>query len=262
MKPGVAADRTRDIVFAGLAILSVFLVWHLATSLTALGKLMPGPAAVVWDFVVSFVEPIGPYRLVGHIAWSMSRVLVGYAAAAILGVALGLTMGWYEPVEALLRPIIETVRPIPPIAWIPIAILWFGLAEMPKYFIIFLAAFNNIVINAYKGAQSVDMTLVGAAKMLGANDRQVFTTIAIPASLPYIFAGLQVGLSVSFTVLLAAEMVRSTEGVGWIIINGMAINDTTQIFVGIIAIGLVGFALATIMRGISSRLLAWNRSES
>lgn len=260
MRRIITAERSKDIVMAIIALLIVVAGWHLTITYTGLGKLMPGPLPVISDFLISFVEPIGPYTLPIHILWSLSRVLAGFASASVIGVVLGVTIGWYPAINALFRPIVNTIRPIPPIAWIPIAILWFGLGEMPKYFIIFIASFNNIVINAQNGVLSVDKTLVGASKMLGANDWQVFTTVVIPASLPYIFAGLQVGLSVSFAVLLAAEMVRSTEGIGWIIISGMAINDTTQIFVGIMTIGLVGFGLTTLMRSLKNRLLEWNRS--
>ncbi len=251
-------EKHKEIIFAVIAILFVLLVWQIATFDETVGKLIPGPIDVVKEFFISFVDPIGPYTLLGHVAWSMSRVFVGFGTAAFIGILLGLTSGWYRAVDAIFKPIVETIRPIPPIAWIPIAILWFGLGEMPKYFIIFIAAFNNVVINAYKGSKTIDPTLVGAAKMLGADDKQIFYSIVIPGSIPYIFSGLQVALSVSFTVLLAAEMVRSTEGIGWIIISGMAINDTTQIFVGIMTIGLIGFLLATVLRVIAKRALAWN----
>jgi ABC-type nitrate/sulfonate/bicarbonate transport system permease component len=260
MRKSINKNRILDLVYGAGAILSVFLLWFFATVFTNLGFLIPNPLKVISSFFRSFWVPIGPYRLFGHVIWSIGRVFVGFGIASLVGITIGITMGWSKTIEAIFKPIVETIRSIPPIAWTPIAILWFGLGEMPKYFIIFIAAFNNIVVNAYTGAKNVDETLIGAAKMLGANQFKIFTTIVIPASLPFIFAGLQVGLSVSFAVLLAAEMIRSTEGLGWIIISGMAINDTAQIFVGILTIGIVGFLLATIMRAINKKLLVWNRS--
>lgn len=245
---------------AGFLSVAAFLVlWYIGTHGTQLGKLIPEPQVVIEKFFQSFSAKIGKYSIVGHILWSLSRVLIAYTAAAIVGVGLGLAMGWYPVVEAIFKPLYEIIRPIPPIAWIPIAILWLGLGEVAKYFLIFLSAFSNITLNSYAGAKSVDRTLVGAARMLGANDRQLFTTIVLPASVPYIFAGLQVAISSSWATVLAAEMVRSSEGVGWVIVSGMEMNNTTQILVGILAIGLVGFALATIMREVEARLCAWNR---
>ena len=167
-------------------------------------------------------------------------------------------MGWYPLVEAIFKPIIEIVRPIPPIAWIPLAILWFGLGETTKYFLIFLAAFCIITINAYDGAKSVDPVLVGAAKMLGANDRRIFVSIVLPASAPYIFAGLQVALGTAWATVVAAEMVRSSEGVGWTIISAQDSNNSLQILVGILAVGIVGFILAIIMRTLEARVCSWS----
>ena len=129
---------------------------------------------------------------------------------------------------------------------------------MTSYFIIFLSAFNNITINVYMGTKSVRQELVGCARMLGANEAQVFRTVVVPATTPYIFTGLQVGISSSWAAVVAAEMVRSSKGLGFLIVSGMDVNNMPQIFVGIVAIGIVGLLLATVMRGVESRLCQWN----
>jgi NitT/TauT family transport system permease protein/sulfonate transport system permease protein len=261
MKPGNSSSAVTIFrILAGIFSIGCFIVlWSYATNGTPLGKLLPGPTVVLGKFVASFTTKIGKYTILGHAMWSLSRVMIAYTAAAVIGIGLGLAMGWYRVAEAIFRPFYEMIRPIPPIAWIPIAIIWFGLGESAKYFLIFLSAFASITLNSFDGARSVDRELVGAAKMLGANDRQLFTSIVLPASTPYIFAGLQVALSTSWATVLAAEMVRSSEGVGWVIVSGMEMNNTTQILVGIIAIGLIGFMLATAMREVEAKLLAWNR---
>ena len=169
-------------------------------------------------------------------------------------------MGWYPKVKAIFMPLFNVIRPIPPIAWTSLAILWFGLGEMPKWFIIFIAAFCNVVINAFDGARSVDTTLVGCAKMLGARDNQIFTKIVLPASVPYIFAGMQIALSNSWAAVVAAEMIRASEGLGWVIVTGMSVNNMKQIFAGIVIIGIIGLLLSIIMRTLEGRLLRWNRS--
>ena len=185
-------------------------------------------------------------------------MLVGYVTACILEISLGLLMGRFRLIEAIFNPFYEMIRPIPPIAWISLAILWFGIGESMTYFIIFLATFNVLTINIYRGTKSLNEQLVGCAKMLGANEKQVFWTVVLPATVPYIFAGMQIGLSTSWAAVVAAEMVRSTKGVGFLIVSGMDLNNIPQSFVGIIAIGIVGFLLATVMRGVEKRLCQWN----
>ena len=179
---------------------------------------------------------------------------------AVIGVILGLGMGWSKTIEAIFSPLFRIIRPIPPIAWIPISIIWLGLGEDAKIFLIFLASFSNVTLNAWSGAKSVDPALIGAAEMLGANRVQIFFTIVLPASVPPIFAGLQVALSSSWGTVLAAEMVRSSEGLGGMIVSGMNNNDMVQILVGIVTIGIVGFFLAVIMRKVENVLCRWNKS--
>lgn len=245
-------------ICAFISICGFILLWHFAVSYTNLGNLMPGPFEVIGRFFSSFSENIGRYTILGHVLWSLSRVLIAYLVASAAGVICGLAMGRYPKFEAAFRPYFEIIRPIPPIAWIPMAILWFGLGELTKYFLIFLACFSNVTLNAYTGAISVDPELIGAARMLGANDNQIFRSITIPASVPHIFAGMQIALSSSWATVVAAEMVRSSEGIGWMIVSGMETNNMTQILAGIVAIGIIGYALATFMRFMERKLLVWN----
>lgn len=178
----------------------------------------------------------------------------------MVGVILGLAMGTYKMVEAICSPLFRIIRPIPPIAWIPISIIWIGLGEDAKIFLIFLASFCYVTLNAWNGVKNVDQQLVGAARMLGARDHQIFITIILPACVPSIFAGLQVALSSSWATVLAAEMVRSSNGLGWVIIAGMNNNDMLQILVGIVAIGIVGLVLSIIFRKVEAVLCRWNKS--
>lgn len=247
--------------FSAVSAIAIFLViWQLATSGTELGTLIPGPVDVLKKLVESVYTDIGKQTIVEHSLISLRRVLTAYIAACVSGVFLGLLMGWYPKAEAVFMPLFGVIRPIPPIAWTSLAILWFGLGEMPKYFIIFIAAFCNVVINAYDGAKSVDMKLIGCARMLGAKDNQLFFKIVLPYAVPYIFAGLQIALSNSWAAVIAAEMVRSSEGLGWVIITGMTVNNMEQIFCGIVMIGVIGLLLAAVMRKIEARLCAWNKS--
>ena len=247
------------------AILSVFAflcLWNLGVK-GELGRLMPGPLPVIRMFFETlFGGTIGSRTMAVHILYCLARVMAGYFLGSAVGVALGLAMGWSRLVEAVFSPLFRIIRPIPPIAWIPISIIWIGLGEDAKIFLIFLASFCNVTLNAWSGAKNVDGDYIRAAQMLGAGRSRLLFTIVLPASVPSIFAGLQVALSSCWATVLAAEMVRSSEGLGWIIIAGMNNNDMVQIMTGILAIGLVGMLLSMIFRKVETRLCRWNKSGS
>lgn len=261
-KENKLSEKSINFICAIISIGCFLLLWFLGTNGTELGEMIPSPLPVFKEFFVDlFGGKVGRHTLIVHTFYSLLRVLAGYAIGSVLGVILGLAMGRNELVEAIFSPLFRIIRPIPPIAWIPISIIWLGLGEAAKIFLIFLAAFANVTLNAWTGAKNVDPAFIGAAKMLGANGRQIFFTIVLPATIPSIFAGLQVALSSSWGTVLAAEMVRSSEGLGWMIVAGMNNNDMIQILVGIVAIGIVGFLLALFMRKMEARLCRWNKSE-
>ncbi len=245
---------------ACISIALFLLFWFWATKMTAAGNLVPGPVEVLLAVFQGMAGAVGKHSIIIHAGYSLFRVMVGFIIGALAGIILGLLMGWYRIAEAIFQSLFRIIRPIPPIAWIPISIIWFGLGESAKIFLIFLASFANTTLNSWAGAKSVDMTVVNAAKMLGASERQIFFTIVLPSSVPNIFAGLQVALSSSWATVLAAEMVRSSEGLGWMIVAGMNNNDMVQIMSGIVMIGVVGFILAIIMRKAEEVLCRWNKS--
>ena len=236
-------ERLISALCAVASIGAFLLIWYLACALTALGKLLPDPVTVLvgmWGYITGTV---GKCSLLMHAVHSLRRVLIGFVIGSAIGISLGLLMGRYRLARAIFNPIFRIIRPIPPIAWIPISIIWFGLGETPKIFLITLAAFANTTLNAMTGAENVDIT-----------------TIVIPASVPSIFAGLQVGISCAWASVVAAEMVKASNGLGWIIQAGMDNNNMTQILSGIIMIGLGGFVLTYIMRTIEGVACRWNKS--
>ena len=248
----------KALILGTIGIAALLVIWQIIAVTITNKRALPEPLIVLRSFVRAFTVPIGQYTLPIHIWTSLLRVIIAYSAAALSGVTLGLLMAWFPKVNAIVRPIFELLRPIPPLAWIPMSIIWFGIGETTKYFIIFIATFFTITINAYSGARETDPVLIGAGKMLGASQRQIFFTVVLPGAVPQIFAGLQVALSSGWMAVLAAEMVRSSDGVGWVIIRGMEVGDTSQILVGMIAIAVVGFSIAQIMRLAERRLCAWN----
>lgn len=251
------AKNYEKVICAAMSIFLFLCIWQIIVSVTKVGLVLTGPVETLSALVRSIVKPIGTHTIEGHILWSLSRVMVGFVLGSVAGIVLGILMGWFRVIEAIFRPLYELVRPIPPIAWIPLSILWFGLGEPSKYFLIFISAFCIITTNAYSGVKAVDPDLTGAAKMLGANNRQVFFTIVLPSCVPHIFAGLQIAIGASWGCVVAAEMIRASEGVGWVIIKGQEGNSTVQILVGIAAIGIVGFVLAVAMRAVEARLCRW-----
>lgn len=255
MKKAVQLEKIGWVVFDLLLLL---LGWIFLVTCTSAKNTFPDPVSVFRMLFTSFVKPIGTYTMWGHIMWSLYRVMVGFTLASVTGIIVGIAMGSSKIAEAIIKPIFEFLRPIPPIAWIPLAILWFGIDEASKYFIIWLGAFINVTLNSYVGASRTDETLIGAARMLGAGKRKVFTRVILPASMPQIFAGLQVAMSSCWMAVLVAEMVRSNEGVGWIIIRGTDTGNTAQIIVGMITIGVIGFILTTVMSWIERKVCSWN----
>lgn len=241
-----------------MAIIFFFALWSFVTTFTPAKEITPGPMEVIELLFLSFSEPIGNHTIFGHLFFSLRRVIIGYSFATILGIIVGIAMGTSRWAESIIKPIFEMLRPIPPIAWIPLVILWFGVGELPKYVIIFIGAFTNVTLNAYTGAQRVDPELIGCAKMLGTSNKDIFFRVILPSCIPQIFAGMQVALSTSWMAVLAAEMIGAREGCGWIILRASDTVNIPLVLVGMIVIGSVGLLLATIMRFAERKFCVWN----
>lgn len=251
-------ERTKNILLSVGGFVIIIALWYAAVLYTEVGTLIPTPLEVLQRFFYTCANKIGrEYTLLMHLMVSLQRVMIGFGLSIVAGILIGIGMGRFKYAEAIIRPLFELVRPIPGVAWIPLSIVWFGVGETAKIFIIFMGGFVNIVVNTYAGAKRVDENILNVAYMLGANKVQAFFKVVIPSCVPYIFSGLQVGLSTCWMAVLAAEMVAATEGVGWIITAGQEAGDMTQIFVGIIAIALTGLILAVIMRVMERVLCRW-----
>ncbi len=252
-------SRGKSILLAVMSFVILLAAWQLAVIIFPdFGKIFPGPGEVGVALVQSLYIPIGKLTLIPNLLVTLSRMFVGYIAGAAIGIVTGLAMGTSRTVRAIISPLFEVMRPIPAIAWIPMAILWFGIGEESKYFIVGISTFVICTLNAIAGAERTSPVLKGAARMLGATDKQLFTKVILPSSIPQIFAGLQIALSAGSSTILAAEMIRSNEGAGWLIIRGMDTGNMTQILIGIIAISLAGLGLATLMRAIERKAISWN----
>ena len=251
-------SSVKEILLSISGFAAILLIWYLLVTFTSVGRLIPAPLKVLERIIYTMQNPVGRVMtLPGHLLVSLKRVLTGFGLAAFLGIVIGIAMGRSDIIKAIIRPLFEIVRPIPGVAWIPLSIVWFGIGETAKIYIIFISGFVNIVVNTFAGAKQVDNSILNVAYMLGASKFQTFLRVVIPYCVPYIFSGLQVGLSTCWMAVLAAEMVSATEGIGWVITAGQQNGDMTQIFVGIIAIAVTGLALAAVMRAMEHILCRW-----
>ncbi|MGQ3673479.1 ABC transporter permease [Xanthobacter sp. TB0136] len=192
-----------------------------------------------------------------HVLQSLKLVAMGFALSIIIGVPLGLLMGWSRTAEAFLNPVFMLLRPIPPLAWIPLAILWLGLSDAAKMLVIFFAAFVPSVINTHAGVRSIDRSIIEAATMLGTPRLRFVREVLVPGSAPMIFTGLRLSLQASWTTLVAAELVGALAGLGHLLNLAQQDIYPGMILVGMICVAIFG-ALSTALLGwIEHRALSW-----
>jgi ABC-type nitrate/sulfonate/bicarbonate transport system permease component len=240
--------------------------WHFAVDVWRLPRFsqMPGFFTVLKEWL----NPDPVYGLsiytaeyYTHIFASCVRVFVAFALATILGVPLGLFMGWSTKVREYLFPVFEMLRPIPILAWVPLAIIMFSGLETPVIFLAFLASFFVTTLNTMLGVESIDESYFRAAQCLGANDRQIFTNVVIPGAMPFIFTGLQISIGVCWFSLVAAEMVSGQYGLGYVINNSYTNVRYPTIIIGMVTLGFVGYATSAMVRAIGNRLMQWRMRE-
>jgi ABC-type nitrate/sulfonate/bicarbonate transport system permease component len=222
-----------------------------------LDVMMPPPTAVI----SAAADLLARGVLMTHIVDSLKRVLLAVGAATLLGVPLGLAMGWSRRFRAVVDPLLEFVRPIPPLAWIPLSILWFGIGDVQIVYIIFLAAFFPVVLNSLAGARDVDTYLLRAGLSLGARPRELFLTVVLPAALPHIFTGMRIGLGIGWMALVAGELVAAPSGLGYMINNARTLFRSDYILLGMVLIGVLGLVLDYLMRQAARFAMPWHRGQ-
>ena len=213
---------------------------------TASGSLIfPTPAQVISGMVQLGKEG----TLTQHVVASLFRVTVGYLGAIVLAIPIGSAMGWFPKVSDALNPIVQLLRPISPIAWIPIAILWFGVGDMSPIFLIWLSSFFPVVVATAAGVSLVERQYIRAARNFGLHGFKLYRHVIFPAALPQIITGMRVGLGVAWLVVVAAEMVAINSGLGYLIIDSRNAGTRYDLVVaGMVIIGFIGFLLDMVMR--------------
>lgn len=250
----VALSGRRRNALAAASILAVLLVWWTVTALGLVGKvLLPAPDEVIEELLRSAADG----SLAKHVGISLLRVLEGFVLALSIAVPTGILMGSSSVARGLLDPLVELLRPIPPIAMIPLAILWFGIDELSKVLIIAYGAFFPVLLNTMAGFQEVDRTHIRAAQTLGASRARIFRDVVLRSAYPFIIVGARLGMGMAFIVLVAAELIASDAGLGYLINDGRYNFRTEQIFLGMACIGVIGFALNKMLIYAERRLLKW-----
>ena len=241
-----------------LPFILVLLVWHVSAELGLFNRnLLPGPASVL----SAFVRLARSGHIFVHAASSIKRVTAGFIIASFLGIMLGTLSGYSRRLSDMLKPLFEFLRPIPPIAWIPLAILWFGLGDKPAIFIVFVGSFFPIFIYSYWGVRSTRMAYIDIAKNFGSGRLLVFTDIILPGSLPSLMRGLKIGLALAWTSVISAELVGAQSGLGYMIQLNRIMLKTDNIIAGMISIGLIGLGMIYLMRILERKLTFWNRGR-
>jgi taurine transport system permease protein len=245
--------------FSLLTVLALFLLWVFAEAIGLTNDtFFPGPVKTADEFwTVLTTDSFNRAFLHEHVLKSLQRILIGFGAGVLLGVPVGLAMGLSNIARAVFDPIIELFRPVPPLAFIPLLILWFGIGETSKNVMLFFAAFFIMVIAARSGVTGVRISKVHAAYSLGASKFQILRHVVIPNALPEIFVGMRVALGVCWGTLVAAELVGADVGLGAMIWQARTFFRNGIVVFGIIVIGIIGVILDLFMRKLEDRFIPW-----
>lgn len=275
-----APGRGKSTAISAVTIVLILGGWWLATQLELIRPLfLPAPEMVISKFnkiactdyyfeqllvligvsgeVTSECHGFSEHALHEHVLWSLYRVFGSFFLAVITAVPIGVAMGMSRHARGVFDPPIEFYRPIPPLAYLPLTIIWFGIGESGKLFLIYLACFAPIAINARAGVRSVSIEQIHAAYSMGATSQQVIRQVVIKAALPEILTGMRVAIAFGWTTLVAAEMVAAKAGIGVMVLNAARFLATDIVFLGIVVIGAVAFVFDLIMRRIERTLVPW-----
>jgi ABC-type nitrate/sulfonate/bicarbonate transport system permease component len=236
----------------------MLLLWQL-TSTYILDKttavLLPPPSAIA----LAASELIKSGDLFVHLRDSLSREIIAFIWATS-AIPLAIAMGWSKTINDQVDPLIEVLRPVPPLAWIPLSILWFGIGDVQNQFIIFLGMFFPILLNTMAGVKNIEPNIIRAARCLGASEIRILRRIVLRAALPQIITGIRVGLGVGWMALVAAELVGANSGLGFLINDARTLLRTDVVIVGMITIGIVGLIIDRTIRVVGRRAMPWSRA--
>lgn len=241
-----------------LAILVAVILWYLVTALHLVSPLtLPTPLSVLQDFQTGLTSGFASKTLYSDVAASFMRVTEAFVLAVVVGVPVGLVMAQNDFIFHIIDPFIEFLRPVPPLAYIPLLVVWLGIGEVPKVTLIFLGTAPVMIISTIAGVRNTPIQRIRVAQCLGANRFQQFVYAIFPSSLPEIFTGMRIGIGGAWGCLVAAEMLAADVGLGWLVQYAGEQIQVGYIFVGIIIIGILGYAMELIIRLLERAIVPW-----
>ncbi|MEI2298917.1 ABC transporter permease subunit [Ensifer sp. MJa1] len=254
---GAPGDGSSGLISFSTTVVIVAL-WFLVTESGWVKPLfLPSPLSV-WDkFILALTDGVSNSTLIEHTLASIGRVFGAFLLALVTAVPIGILMGVNRVVRGLFDPIIEFYRPLPPLAYLPLVIIWLGIGEFPKVFLIYLAIFAPMAIAARAGVRSVSTEQIHAAYAMGATRGQVISQVIMKAALPEIFTGMRIGIGVGWTTLVAAEMVAANRGLGFMVLNAAENLESDTVIMGIFIIGIFAFAFDLLIRYLEKVLIPW-----
>lgn len=246
-------------MFTVVTIILFFGIWQFVVDQGIVdSRTLPSPVRIYETFLTKLTKKAPDGNLLSaNILASLQVSLCGFLSAVIIGVPLGLLMGWYKILDKTLTPIFEIIRPIPPIAWIPIVVVWMGVGLSAKVLIIFFSAFVPCVINSYTGIQLTNKTFINVSQTFGASNFTTFIRVGIPSSLPMVMTGIKIALGNSWSTLVAAEMLAASAGLGFMIQMGRQFARADVVVLGMVLIGVLGAVLSFIFSLLEKYLLRW-----
>jgi NitT/TauT family transport system permease protein len=247
-------QRYEGTILGGGAVLIVIAIWQALWSYQKISPLFfSGPSAIIKAFWTSLTEG----NLLADLAFSGKNFAIGFGIALVAGVALGVVIGWYRRIRLILDPFLNALYAAPRIAMMPLIIIWFGIGMWSKVFIVFLSAFFPILVNTVAGIRNMDRDLLRAAQAFCASDWQIFKTLAIPGSVPFILTGVRQGVAVGLIGVVGGEMRGSSEGVGFMVAYGGQTFQTDTLFVGFVIIAFAGILLTSLAERLERRFSRW-----
>ncbi len=252
--------KISDILLPLSSIALLILMWIFLSSENS--EYFPTPEMTFARLQDLFEYPVSQTSVFGHIWASIQRVLVAFLLATVVGVILGVAMGWNKKIRAALYPLIEIIRPIPAIAWIPLIILLMGVGEEPKVLLVFIGAVMPVILNTMAGVRFVEPMYLQVSRVFKASTLQTMVHVVFPNSIPAIFAGLKVALGTGWMIVVAAEMIASRTGLGFLINRGSESNDVALVLLSMILIGVVGAIISLLLTLVERGLCPWNNKKN
>ncbi len=254
-------EAFRNTMLSISGVLLFFVIWEiLALSGIVDRKKICDVLEIFQLFIVKFTDPNPDGAVLLVNVWSSLEIaLCGFGLAIVIGIPLGWLMGWYRGFDSFIRPIFEIIRPIPPVSWIPLTIVWMGVGLQAKAFIVFFAAFVPCLINSYTGIRQTKEVLKNVGKTCGASYFTVFWKVGIPSSMTMTFAGIKVAIGNAWATLVAAEMLAASSGLGYMILMGRSYGRVDLVIMGIVVIGALGVLISALINLLENAVLGWKK---